>query len=382
MKATIQTLTPIHIGNGTTYNKNIDFIQAGSKIGIVDDAKVLNYIGEENLHQWIAAIERGNNEFIGLLKGRGLVDDDLEKICKRMCRLRTPNHQSTQLKEHYRTSMTGVTIPGSSLKGCMKTAILDFLTGQDSFVFNIDEIKFPRLGRGQSTTVADWKDSSVDKRLFGDTANDKSTRFLKIGDMSFPEAHTEIHEIKILNIENDVWVFKPGQHFLAEAIPAGSKAEFSLSIDELHLQRNQEKNPGLWPKEKMEPLSNGYQSLCNIINDFTTSLIKWELDLLKNEDLPVAGDHMLDHYKMVLGEIEKCTPSEFVIRIGANSGWIFMTGGWWRRFTENISDDDLSSLRMAIQKKYYHDMDLWPKTRKISTSGQIFGFVKVSRSIP
>ena len=43
MKAKLTTLTPVHIGNGTTLNKNIDFIQVGDKIGIVDEKKAVSY---------------------------------------------------------------------------------------------------------------------------------------------------------------------------------------------------------------------------------------------------------------------------------------------------------------------------------------------------
>jgi len=378
MKSTIQTLTPVHIGNGTTYTRNIDFIQAGNQIGIIDDYKVLKFIGEENLRQWIASIERGNNEFIELLKGRGFIDAKLEKICKRICVLQSPDNMSTQLKEHYRTSMTGVTIPGSSLKGSIKTAIFDFLTSLESFAFDISEIKFTRWDKKKNIEKTEWKDSKVEKRLFGDTANDKSTRFLKVGDITFTDIKTEVHEIRILNLENDEWVFKSGQYFLAEAIPAGCKAQFDLTLNDLLLKRNREKNPGLWPNEKTQFLSNGYPALCKTINDFTASLIEWEFDLLEQENLPEVGISMLNAYEQVINEIEKCNSNEFIIRIGANSGWIFMTGGWWRRFTDEIEDEDYSSLRKSIQKKYYENMDLWPKTRKISSSGQIFGFVKVT----
>jgi hypothetical protein len=55
-----------------------------------------------------------------------------------------------------------------------------------------------------------------------------------------------------------------------------------------------------------------------------------------------------------------------------------MTAGWWRRFNEKFSSDEKIDIRKKIQKKNYHDMELWPKTRKISSSGQIFGFVKIT----
>jgi len=42
-----------------------------------------------------------------------------------------------------------------------------------------------------------------------------------------------------------------------------------------------------------------------------------------------------------------------------------------------MNDNQFNSLRSCIQKKDYSNMELWPKTRKISTDGQLFGFVKI-----
>jgi len=43
-----------------------------------------------------------------------------------------------------------------------------------------------------------------------------------------------------------------------------------------------------------------------------------------------------------------------------------------------MEDHEISKLRKAIQKKDYGDMSIWPKTRKVTSDGQVFGFVRVS----
>ena len=53
-----------------------------------------------------------------------------------------------------------------------------------------------------------------------------------------------------------------------------------------------------------------------------------------------------------------------------------MTAGWWRRYWDEFSADDKVFVRKSIQKKIY-DLGIWPKTRKISSEGLVFGFVKV-----
>ena len=58
----IETLTSVHIGSGETLQYGTDFV-AGKLdeeyvISIVDPRKVMDLIGEANVHRWVAAIER------------------------------------------------------------------------------------------------------------------------------------------------------------------------------------------------------------------------------------------------------------------------------------------------------------------------------------
>jgi CRISPR type III-A-associated RAMP protein Csm5 len=385
MKATLTTLTPVHIGNGVTYNKGIDFIQIGDRIAIVDEKKVLDVIGKENISQWVAVIEKFNPEtdfkkqpLLDLLENRGKSINDLTLISSRICQLKSKNNSSSQLKEQHRSPMKGMEIPGSSLKGAIKTGVLDHLVEEKYYDFSVSDIKFEREDRRTGQKRVDWKFDTVDRKIFGNTANEKSTRFIQVGDIYFPEIASQVHEIRILNIEGDEWRFKGGQHFLIEAIPTGVSSGFHLKLDHLLLESNIEKYPNLWPAMKISFLKDGIQGFCKIMNNVTASLVDWEMEVMENQPLNDEGEKMLDGYEAVQNEIEQLKQNEFILRIGANSGWIFMTAGWWRRFTDKFTTDEFSDIRKKIQKKNYHDMDLWPKTRKISSSGQIFGFVKVS----
>lgn len=386
MRAKLKTLTPVHIGNGVTYNKGIDFIQKGDYIGIIDENKILGLIGHDNIRHWVAAIDKFNPEtdfgkqpLVDLLESRGISITDLNQLSSRIIKLKNRNNHSSQLKEHFRSPLTGIVIPGSSIKGSVKTCILDNLIENNNYKFDIHDIKNEREDRRSGGVKVEWKFDAVDRKLFGDTANDKSTRFLQTSDVHFTGLEPEVEEIKILNKERSGWRFKSGQQFLIETIPTGAESEFQIKINHLLLKRNHHYNPGKWPSEKVAFLEGGTQGLCELINGVTTSLLEWELDVLENEVLNPEGEIMLDGYEQILQDIEKCEPNQFIIRVGANSGWVFMTAGWWRRFTENgFSDDELASVRKKIQRRDYSDMDLWPKTRKISSNGQIMGFVKVT----
>lgn len=383
MKAKLQTLTPIHVGNGTVYNKGMDFVQIKDQLGIVDEMKVLDLIGRENISQWMQVIEKydplrdiNRQPLLDLFAGRGISIDSVSDISSRKLKLKAVNNHSSQLKEHYRTAIKGACIPGSSLKGALRTAIWDDLTSFDDFQFDPKSIKYEKQFAGKIKVK--WKDEKVEKRLFGENANEKSTRFLKIGDIHFEGSLTEAHEVKILNIQGNSWRFKEGQHFLVEAIPVGQEAIFQVNLDKQLMDRNKEKHPDKWESPKLDYLEDGLEGLCSLVNNYTKSLLEWELETFSDEDLPDEGVLMVERYEDLLSEIARLSDSEFIIRVGGNNGWIFTTGGWWRRFTDEFNEEDLMQLRKEIQKKSYTNMALWPKTRKISSSGQIFGFVKVS----
>lgn len=379
MKAKLTTLTPVHIGSGTTYNKGIDFVQLGDKIGIIDERKVLEIIGEEYVNQWVSIIEKfdpnnakNSQPILELMESRGIKGSLLEMASSRICKLKSRNNHSSFLKEHFRTSVYETCIPGSSLKGAIKTTILDDFTKYYPIDFSVNDIKSVKNGR----TI--WEDKNIDRKVFGEDANTKSTRFLKIGDIQFRNLETEVHEVRVLNIEGDEWRFKRGQQFLIEAIPAKSSTIFNLSIDTRLLEENIKRNPDLWNESKVYFLTENYSGLAEKINEVTKELIQWELETLEDEEFPDEGYKMLDKYNELLASFNDLSDNEFIIRVGGNNGWLFTTAGWWRKFYDRIPENDWNLLRNTIQRRNYQDMDIWPKTRKISSEGEILGFVKVS----
>lgn len=385
-KATITTLTPVHIGNGVTYNRDIDFVVDKNKVFFVDPAKVLEVLGgKDYVQQWTQQILSGSPLLEFLRKNRGIPISP-EDISDRSSSLKTPDFSSTQLKEQYRVSLKGACIPGSSIKGSLRTAILNFLLDDEILdsIRSTDLFEEKKKWRNnQQTIVREWNDKIIEQRLFGSTANNKSTRFLKIGDVHFGNIMTEVYEMKILNLEYDrrtndyTWQFKPGQQLLIETIPAGAVSGFQLSIDRHLLESNIKVHKIKVRTDFLE----SEEILCDVVNHCTRSIIEYEIDdwEKERENLNDAGLEMLNQLKELLKLFDSISPSEAIIRVGGHSGWNFTTGGWVKSLSkESISTDDYKLLRKQIQKKSYDNLDLWPKTRKINPDGGLFGFVKIA----
>ncbi|TKK65851.1 type III-A CRISPR-associated RAMP protein Csm5 [Ilyomonas limi] len=373
-KATFTTLTPVHVGSGQTLRKGFDFIQEGNKIGFLDIDKIVNLIGSDSIPQLSAAIEKGEPLGEFLRKGRGFKNYKLEDICVRIAEAVNVSANTTELKEHYRVSIKGACIPGSSLKGAIKTAIWESLATDDF----LNALKRTDFGFPPK-----WKDATVDKKLFGQNANEKSTRFLKVGDCHFTDIPTQICEVGIYNAYRKSWDFKNGNSFLAEVIPAHSTAQTEIKLDRLLLKCNIERYGEKWQATDTSFITEDIHLFCERINTYTKTLINWEFMDLENNgfDREKEGERMLDTLNSVykqIEEIEKKQSNETILRVGGSSGWKFTTGGWITKPAVPISDEDYLQLRRTIQKRDYSNMDFWPKTRKMTIGGIALGFVKIS----
>src|SRR5690606_23020834 len=132
-RATLTTLTPVHVGNGRKYQRNFDFIVEHNRIGFIDLHKVFGIIGgsQQTINLITDVIERKQNLMDTLKSKCGKSNIKLEDISNKIININGQLPQNViELKEHYSTSLKGICIPGSSLKGAIKTAILKHLTSE------------------------------------------------------------------------------------------------------------------------------------------------------------------------------------------------------------------------------------------------------------
>lgn len=369
-KAQLTVLSPVHIGNGTTYNKDIHFLTEANKIGIIDPEKIAALINldEALIESWVKSIESEESLVKFLNKNRG-VSFTLEQISSRIINSKGVAQIPAQLKEHYSSPLQGLVIPGSSLKGSIRTSVLEHLTN-DYYMNNL---------RGQSIMNfrGQFSDNTVLSQIFGRDAKEQSTRFLKVGDVHFTHPISEAREAVILSLTREGFRKKPGSHLFEVIAPNTTSTAFNLKIDEDLLKHNVGKYAEKWSPTKINYLKNGIEGILKLVDDFTRETIGWDIDLLMDEhfDKTELGAGYLDFCNELLNSSTKM--GECILRIGAHSGWLYTTGGWIRKDTPLIPDNVKSQIRRVVQKNRHYPFDLWPKTRKVSTLGEPFGFVKI-----
>lgn len=176
-KVKIETLTPIHIGNGNFLQRNADFVLSSqgddSFIHVIDPRKILDFIGVEHIDDWVLSIEKKEEsmrDFVRRYRKDAHPDDYSQRIITNCA---GEIKATDTLKECLHDGMGLPYIPGSSIKGAIRTAILTTLAKDRTLESKIKTFG-KKMGAGQ-----------VEKDLFGKDPNNDIFRFLQVGDAYF-----------------------------------------------------------------------------------------------------------------------------------------------------------------------------------------------------
>lgn len=361
-KIKIETLTPVHIGSGRDLSANTEFLVFPYKdedgdnaayLAVIDEEKVLDIIGNENVDQWVGIINRNEALLPYLQKRRPNLTPS--HIAKRKATFYGENPSGKTLKEQLHDGRAIPYIPGSSIKGAIRTAITAHYAKQNSEIAKRN-LKGKKGFSGQE----------FEKRMFGSNPNEDVFRFLQIGDVFF-NFETIAVKAEIFNMFHHGWNFKHGGSHLVEAIPEGAETEFNLKINHALLEKNN-------PKAKTDFLKSNSE-LFKIIQSHTLGLLKQEIEFLDELKTNENGFlEYLDWLKDILADASDYNTNEALLRIGFGSGWKYITGGW---ATEVMSELDYEQFLKTVRRKNYDSDVPFPKSRKVGESGDMFGFVKL-----
>lgn len=217
----IKTLTPVHIGSGDRY-MGLDFIIKGNKVIMLDLPNLFRKLEED-----------GKNvmKIIGDLRSKKTEVEDLVEDVESFKLKEIPfeGENKREILKHVQ-SLGKPYIPGSSVKGAIRTALLWKAVRDDQRLLNwtLNYIKNLR-GRINPRKVDDALETKV-FRLSGllnrDDPKNDLLRALKVTDSGFFE-NVKIYEVKYLNARS--------LSVCAECIDAGDSAEIDVEVDEIVL---------------------------------------------------------------------------------------------------------------------------------------------------
>ncbi|WP_291528071.1 type III-A CRISPR-associated RAMP protein Csm5 [Bacteroides sp. UBA939] len=365
----ITTLTPVHIGSGNMLQLNTEFVPTATLqekyIRIIDDRKVLELVGEEHLDDWLLSIEKQEDikEFVKRYAPQSKVADYSKRRLTSFVDSTTLKQGDT-LKECIHNGFGLPYIPGSSIKGAMRTAILTSLVNTIPNIESNIRDKREKIGAEQ-----------IEKRLFGKDPNADVFRFLQVGDAYFEQgSEIAVQLVMGLNITHNTENLIPKENKkpqLVEAIGVEEEALFQLKIDKQHYENAKLANPnaiGEMPQEMMS-----INSLFGLINSYTCTLIEKEINIWKNYEERTGADKYIEKMDEILSEARRCQSDECVLRIGHASGWRFITGAW----AEDLPNFNSTIVNAARPNNRNYDEYIFPKSRRTDSDGDLIGFVKL-----
>ncbi len=384
-KIKITTLTPVHIGSGNKYPMNIEVIYDGERLGVLSPEKVVRKIGVDNILKWTSVIEKEENVW-GFLQRFGV--SDIDDVCKRSMDVYGSNiSRKKDLKELLMSARGYPLLPGSSIKGAIRTAILSYLINKNDSTAKNVLYEYKKRIPSYKWNLRDFQkiESLIANLYFNGTdktnANKDVLRFLQITDAEF-NYETIATNVKILNLERNGWAFKHSGDQITEAIGIDCQSEIRIKINDRLLKKNLEEYK--LSKNIDTSYLFSFEKLFGIINAHTQKLISKEIDLWEDEieksditnNIMDAVSQYLEGLKKIneaFSGIDKSTTC--ILRIGGNTGWDFITGAWIKNKTTLLSDDEWWNLYKQLNKN--RNVDIFPKTRKLDEDGDFFGFVKL-----
>ena len=345
---------------------NVEFVEDNledgvSDIYIIDPVKIVNIIGVNNIDTWVTAIEK-EESIKGLISrlGKSATPDSYSKrVLTNYAKL----NPKTTLKECMHDGRGLAYIPGSSIKGAIRTAVLASLAIEKS-----DEM-CSRINLNNKQFAC----SNVEGDLFGRTPFENIFRFLHVGDAYFDrECEISMNEIN-LNIREKKSLIDNSKSQLIEAIAEEKKSTFTIKLASeyaTHCAR--------FGKVKSLPANiSTIENLFATINSHTQRLIEEEIEYWDAVSQNLSGaDDYIENLKTLLETVNKCRHGkQCVLRVGHASGWRFTTGAW----SENLPIFKSEIVPLSRPKNQNYEQYDFPKSRRIGEGySDTLGFVKLT----
>lgn len=360
---TIRTLSPLHIGTGNKLLRDYDYVACNGKTWVIDQS----VLGE-------MLYEHDPGEFERMASGAPAADlihsnefQEGSPLFRYVMRGEPRSEgRGAVLQELLKDPWDRPYIPGSSLKGALRTAFAVHGWQQRKLNFSLGSLnerggaKYAALSMEQSVL-----NSPTAPR--GMAPNHDLLRALQVSD-STPG---DIGQVQLLNVQVAVGENMDSPIEL-EAIPAGLTFTATLTLDGFLLKRGVSQQMG-WDKDQLAWL----EDIPTVVARFSNPRLADEIEYWRDSASPIRSSFV----KLVRTVEELDREHEFMLQLGWGGGWTSKTFN--RHLTSN------KDAFLEVVKKYRLDRknkfqrgDSFPKSRRIAVTssgraGAPLGWVRV-----
>lgn len=352
--AELSVLSPLHIGNGNEFTL-IDFIIGNKNFININFDKVVDYCSEKSikLDEEIEK-EKENFKMEEFFKKYSLKPEDYSRYVIPLnidfSRIR---QTKPKIKEFIKGANKFPYIPGSSIKGAIRTALL-WAVLQDKDIFEYCDKLYKDYVKPKIAC------KGLEEKIFGTGAHKDILRVLRISDTKQLELkNLEVNEIKIIGNPASIPTY-------VENLKSGSMTNFDLWIDEKLLKED------IFNDKIIRNYLNT-KSIFKICNEFCKEILVKQLNYRFNPPT------VKKEFEQLKKDIENCKENEMILNLGWGGGWYPKTIGLKiERYNEWENGRKLRyTLQLGKNPKTKRFVLDFPKTRRMTIDDKPLGWVKV-----
>lgn len=343
-RLTVTTLTPLHIGTGNTLLRDFDYVTHDGKTWVINEDTLADLLADYGDDLAKMAAGRPASE---LLRPEDFHADSP------LFRYVLPGEPRSQnpgsvLQEQIKDPWDRPYIPGSSLKGALRTALFYAGYEQRNLQFRVND-----LGNNAKFAAA-----PLERRVFvknlerrEEPSNFDLLRVLQISD-SVPD---EQKRLQIVNVTVSKNGQPSGSPIELEAIPSDVSFEMSLTLDGYLLGNTKPQNQDAAPTQLgyTDEQMKWIRRIPRIVNHWTKQRLATEMELKRHFNWSKGFQRIVWYY-----EQDQLQKDEFILQLGWGGGWDSKTLG------KHLTDNQSEFGKPVNDSRYGMLRNVYPKTRR------------------
>ncbi len=352
MRYELEVISPLHIGSGEKLTR-FDYVWKNGTLYVVDFDKLMQEVEKKKpkSSDLVQALEQSYSMNMVLEK----ININLNAITRySLAYSEKPGDISQQIRNAFGCCY----VPGSALKGAIRTALAWAMLEQEVCRFNFNSLNYKKEEAAKKLE-GQWFSNSNGKKLGGSDANYDFMRALHIGDSLIPcdagalsdqehLVHLGVHclppvlkKVQVYTAKSGKLKPRPKSTPWVEALAKGAICAGNWSLDTYLLK---DKTGELGFAEKKAGL---LEDIPSHVKNFTHGLIEREINfykvygLQKNID---AVQTIVDFYQKLLEANEDLKSNEFLLQMSWGTGWYGKTVG--------LMLDTQADVKAAVREKY------------------------------
>ena len=380
-KYQLQILTPVHIGSGETLN-HIDGCYINGRWYRIDLDKVLAHPGTD-LNALTS--DMGQRDFRWQSYLREHSTDLSELSAYSLPCSQSP--EEVEIREAIKTVENRPYIPGSTLKGTIRTALLGELISESHAIYDesLSQLKTVINQRPRGNPRRQQPARPIEALAFGRDPNRDLLRALQVSDTTPLNSESlEIGMAWTVTLDRNhklVQKIDRGREYknFVQQFQTGQSLTFTLKIDELLFREREEERLGFnnLQAQALRDISEVCRSAIHVLMDR-------ELEFFETHNLP----EMANFYDRLIQLNNNLPEGAFLLQIGWGTGYHANTVTALFTEDEQAPENLLMDLRKHFRlgesrsQRGQYDPREFPKTRRILYQGQNpvapLGWVKIS----